>query len=259
MPPPPVKSATRALDLLELLAARPQAPTHGDLARDLAMPKSSLSELLATLEARGYVACDGDRYRLGPSLLALAGTLLRRMDVARIAQPFVASLMLRTGESAAIVVRQGAEVVVVCKENCDQPILYSLQLGQRGPVSASAGGKAMLAFAPEAEREALLAAAPLPRVTAHSITDPDALRRDLAAVAAGGIAFSREEMVAGIIAMGLPVFDAAGRACAGLSVGVPTIRFDAARAKRIEAALWETAADISAALGWRKQTRSSAA
>lgn len=176
MPPPPVKSATRAIDVLELLADGPQAPTHGDLARALGMPKSSLSELLATLESRGYVTCEADRYRLGPALLALAGTLLRRMDVARIAQPHVASLMLRTGESAAIVVRQGAEVVVVCKENCDQPILYSLQLGQRGPITASAGGKAMLAFAPEAERAALL------RLLAASEDPADAVARSPAAV-----------------------------------------------------------------------------
>jgi DNA-binding IclR family transcriptional regulator len=257
--PPPVKSATRAIDVLELLADRPQAPTHGDVARALGMPKSSLSELLATLESRGYVTCEADRYRLGPALLALAGTLLGRMDVARIAQPHVASLMLRTGESAAIVVRQGAEVVVVCKENCDQPILYSLQLGQRGPVSASAGGKAMLAFAPEAERAALLSAGALPRVTAASITDPAVLRRELDEIAAGGLAWSREEMVAGIVAIGLPLFDATGRASAGLSVGVPTVRFDPPRARRLEAALREAADDISAALGWRKDRRSSAA
>jgi DNA-binding IclR family transcriptional regulator len=258
MPPSPVKSATRALDVLELLAAEPQAPTHGEMARALAMPKSSLSELLGTLEARGYVAAEGDRYRLGPALLGLAGTLLRRMDVARLAQPVIAALMLRTGESASLVLRQGAEVVVVCKENCDQPILYSLQLGQRGPLHASAGGKAMMAFVAEEEREAWLGAGGLRQVTPHSITDAAVLRRELAAVAAGGIAWSREEMVPGIVAMGLAVFDATGRPCAGLSVGVPTVRFDAARERRVEQALREAAAEISAALGWRGETRRAA-
>lgn len=258
MPPAPVKSATRALDVLELLAERPQPLAHGEIARALGMPKSSLTELLATLEARGYVAAEAERYRLGPALLSLAGTLLRRTDVARIAQPIVASLMLRTGESAALVLRQGADVVVVCKENCDQPILYSLQLGQRGPVSASAGGKAMMAFAPEAEREAWLASDALRRVTPKSVTDPAALRRELAAIADGGIAYSREEMVAGIVAMGLPVFDAAGRPCAGLSVGVPTVRFDAAREARVAEALRGAATEISAALGHRTDGRRAA-
>ncbi|WP_270933145.1 IclR family transcriptional regulator [Falsiroseomonas oryzae] len=251
MPPSPVKSAVRALDVLELLAAEPQPPTHGEMARHLAMPKSSLTELLATLERRGYVTAEGGRYRLGPALLALAGTLIRRTDVARIAQPVVASLMLRTGESTALVLRQGDDVVVICKENCDQPILYSRQLGQRGPINASAGGKAIMAFAPEEEREAWLRSGALQRVTPHSVTDPQALRRELAAVAAGGIAYSREEMVPGIVAMGLPVFDAQGRACAGLSVGIPMVRFDPAREARVAQALRVSAAEISAALGWQ--------
>jgi DNA-binding IclR family transcriptional regulator len=258
MAPTPVKSATRALDVLELLAAQPQPLAHGEMARALGMPKSSLTDLLATLEARGYVAVEAERYRLGPALLTLAGTLLRRTDVARVAQPIIASLMLRTGESAALVLRQGSEVVVVCKENCDQPILYSLQLGQRGPVNASAGGKALMAFAPEAEREAWLASAALRRVTPHSVTDPAALRQELAGIAAGGIAYSREEMVPGIVAMGLPVFDAAGAPCAGLSVGVPTVRFDAARERRVAEALRVAAAEISAALGFSKDGRRAA-
>lgn len=258
MPPSPVKSAVRALDVLELLAERPQPLAHGDIARALGMPKSSLTELLATLEARGYVAVQAGQYRLGPALLALAGTLLRRTDVARVAQPAVAALMLRTGESAALVLRQGGEVVVVCKENCDQPILYSLQLGQRGPLNASAGGKAVMALAPAEEREAWLASGQLRRVTPHSVTDPDLLRRELAAIAAGGIAYSREEMVEGIVAMGLPVLDATGRPVAGLSVGVPTVRFDAAREARVAAALREAAAEIAAGLGWRAEQRSAA-
>lgn len=258
MPPPPVKSATRVLDVLELLAEQGQPPTHGEMARALGMPKSSLTELLATLESRGYVAAEADRYRLGPALLTLAGVLLRRTDVARVAQPFVAALMLRARESAALVIRQGAEVVVVCKENCDQPILYSRQLGQRGPINASAGGKAVMAFAPEAEREAWLVSGALKRVTPHSVIDPAALRRELAAVARGGIAYSREEMVPGIIAMGLPVFDATGAACAGLSVGIPMLRFDAAREKRVASALRHAAAEISAALGFKSKDRRAA-
>jgi DNA-binding IclR family transcriptional regulator len=258
MPPAPVKSATRALDVLELLGDQPQPMAHGEIARALGMPKSSLTELLATLESRGYVASEAERYRLGPALLSLAGTFLRRTDVARVAQPIIASLMLRTGESAALVLRRGAEVVVVCKENCDQPILYSLQLGQRGPVNASAGGKAMMAFLPEAEREAWLASGLLRRVTPHSVTEPALLRRDLARIAQGGVAYSREEMVAGIVALGLPVFDATGRPCAGLSVGVPTVRFDEPRERRVAEALRAASAEISAALGFRTEGRRAA-
>lgn len=259
MPPAPVKSATRALDVLELLAQQQQPLAHGEIAQALAMPKSSLTELLTTLEARGYVAMEAERYRLGPALLSLAGTLLRRTDVVRVAQPIIAALMMRTSESAALVLRQGTEVVVVCKENCDQAILVSSQLGQRGPINNSAGGKAIMAFLPKPEQEAWLASGKLRRQTPHSVTDPEAMRRELAAIARGGISYSREGMFPGIVAMGLPVFDAIGNPCAGLSVAVPTLRFDKARETRVAAALRTAAADISAALGFKKNGRRSAA
>ncbi|WP_439548390.1 IclR family transcriptional regulator [Falsiroseomonas sp.] len=258
-----VKSATRALDVLELLAARPEAMSHGDIARALRIPKSSLTDLIGTLEQRHYVSREGsgtaERIRLGPAVLGLAGVLLRRTDVTRLAQPVVAALMTRTGESAALVVRQGAEVVVVCKENCNQPILYSLQLGERGPVNASAGGKAILGLMPAEEVDTILAAGPLPMLTPRTVTDPDALRAELATVARDGIAYSREEMIEGIVAMGHAVLDATGRPCAGLSVGVPKVRFTRDKERLLAEALRAAAADISAMLGWRGELRRAAA
>jgi len=258
-----VKSATRALDVLELLAARPEAMSHSDIVRALRIPKSSLTDLLGTLEQRHYVTREGigtaERIRLGPAVLGLAGVLLRRTDVTRLAQPVLAALMTRTGESAALVVRQGTEVVVVCKENCNHPILYSLQLGERGPLNASAGGKAILGLMPAEEVETILAAGPLPRLTPRTVTDPAALRRELATVAREGIAYSREEMIEGIVAMGHAVLDATGRPCAGLSVGVPKVRFTREKEKLLAEALRAAAAEISAMLGWRGELRRAAA
>jgi DNA-binding IclR family transcriptional regulator len=245
-----------------LLASQAEPLTHGELARALRMPKSSLTEMLSTLEARHYVArtLEGgaERFRLGPQVLYLAGALLRRTDVVRLAQPAIAALMLRTGESAALVLRQGAEVVVVCKENCDQPILYSLQLGERGPLNTSAGGKAILAYASDADREAYLAQGPLVAVTPRSIVDPTALRRELAEIVRGGVAASREEMVEGIVALGYPVLDAQGLPCAGLSVGIPTLRCTPAKERLVAEALRCAGADISTALGWRGKDRRAA-
>lgn len=252
-----VKSAARTLDVLEWLAAQPQGAAHGDVARALRLPKSSLTELFATLEARRYVERHGDLFRLGSEVLALAGAMLRRTDVVRLAQPVVAALMRSTEESCAMVLRQGDSVVVVCKENCDRPIIYSLQLGQRGPLNASAGGKAIMAHAALAEREAYLARGAQVAATAHSITDAAALRADLDAAAREGIAYSRQEMVEGIVAMGFPVFDAQGLPCAGLSVGIPLARFMPDKEARVAAALRSAGAELSAAMGWRGDMRDS--
>lgn len=248
-----VKSATRALDVLEWLARQLEPSTHGDVARALSLPKSSLTELFAILEARRYVEREGERFRVGSEVLALAGAMLRRTDVVRLGQPLVNKLMQRTNESAALVLRQQDSVIVACKANCDQPIIYSLQLGQRGPLNASAGGKAIMAHVALVEREAYLASVALTAATARTITDPAALRKELSAIARDGIAYSREEMVDGIIAMGRPIFDAQGLPCAGISIGVPTPRFDAEKERQVAAALREGSAEISAAMGWRDE------
>lgn len=247
-----VKSASRVIDILELLGEIPDGLTHGDIARRLTLPKSSLTAVLRTMIDRRFLEFDQRTatYSLGSALLSLSGVYLRRTDIPRLAQPIIAKLMLQTGESAALMILQDTESVVVCKENCDKPILYSLQLGNRGPVHASAGGKAVLAMRPRDEVKALLGPGPLRAVTPHSITDPEVLFEELDAISATGIAYSREEMVDGIVAMGIAVLDSSGEPCAGISVGVPAVRFTKQREKNIAMHLKTAADEIALRLGW---------
>lgn len=247
-----VKSAVRALDLLELLADRGAAMTHGELAEALALPKSSLTELLAAMEARQFVRRDdgGTRFGLGPEILPLAGALLRQIDIVKLARPVLAALMEQTGESTALSVRVGRDVMVVARETCAHPVAYSLQIGQRAPLSVAAAGKALLAAAGPAEWDRYLAA-PLATSTRHSLTDPRALRRQLAAIAAGGIALGKEELFEGVVTLALPLRDGDGRPAAALSVGMPAMRFTAGRRGEIEGVLRQAAGELSRWLGWR--------
>ena len=251
-----VKSALRALQLLELLAGRSQSATHGDMARSMGVPKSSLTGLLATLEAQHYVRRIEDggagRFALGPAVLPLAGALLRQMDIVALARPVLRTMMRRSGESAALVVRAGDEVMVVARETCDHPVSYSLQIGQRGPISTAAAGKALLGAASQDERERYLASATLVAQTPNSITDPASLRRQLDAISAGGIALAREEMFEGVVTMALAVRDATGSPVASLSIGMPSMRFVPTRQRLVEQVLRDAAGEVSLALGWRE-------
>jgi len=51
---PFVKSAVRAIDVLEYVAAAPEAPSFAQIGSDLEVPSSSLFYLLNTLKQRGY-------------------------------------------------------------------------------------------------------------------------------------------------------------------------------------------------------------
>src|SRR5437879_4436188 len=62
------------LYLLELRAQAGREMSHSDISETLEIPKSSLTQLLKNLQARGYVETtpNGRGYRLGDALLSLS-------------------------------------------------------------------------------------------------------------------------------------------------------------------------------------------
>ena len=89
-----VKSADRVLDLFELLAHAGREMSHSEIAEILQIPKSSLSQLLKNLIARGYVevTANGRGYRLGEALLRLSQSAGRMRDLATQSEAFLADL-----------------------------------------------------------------------------------------------------------------------------------------------------------------------
>jgi DNA-binding IclR family transcriptional regulator len=251
-----VKSAIRALELLEVLAERGTAMTHGALAEALSLPKSSLTELLAALESRQFVRRDdgGSRFGLGPEILPLAGALLRQMDIIKLTRPILAELMEKSGESAALSVRSGREIMVVARENGLHPVTYLMQVGHRAPLSTAAAGKALLGAASARDREAYLAE-PLPAPTRHSVTDPEQLRAQLDVIATGGVAMGRDELFEGVVALAMPLRNAEGHPVAALSIGMPTMRFTPERSAMIEGLLRKAADQVSYWIGWRANNK----
>ncbi|TAK82759.1 MAG: IclR family transcriptional regulator [Betaproteobacteria bacterium] len=244
---PSVKSALRVCRLLTMLAERPGL-THADMAEHLAMPRSSMSALLATLEAREFVQKDSRRrFFLGPEVLSLAHRYIANLDLAKLGQPVVDELMLRTHESAALSVASGSDIVVIAKANCQQPLQRTMQLGERAPMHATAAGKALLAFLGTNQT----------RGSASSRTQTDGvpvnrrrLIEELKAIRSSGLAYSKEELIRGIVAIGAPVFELTGAPVAALSVAVPTVRFNPKRESAIINAVRKAADTLSRQLGY---------
>ena len=81
-----VQSLLRGLDLVELLAARPEGTHLNELAEAAGLKKPTAHNLLRTLCARGFAARDdAGRYVVGPALTAAAESA-KRSDRARLAE-----------------------------------------------------------------------------------------------------------------------------------------------------------------------------
>lgn len=247
-----VKSADRVIQILEGAAAKDDGVTHGELSRTLGIPKGSLSPLLANLVERDYLTLDrtGKLYRLGPRLLVLTGRYLSKVDLVRVGRSILQELVGEINEDVEIAVRKGNDILFLWKEECSQPLKYSIGIGEVAPLYATSGGKAILAYLPEDEFSGYLVSARLDQITKKSITDPDMLRHELEEIRVAGLAYGREEYHQGICAIAAPVFNLHGDVVGAVLATLPSVRFNARHKAFIEPKLREAARKISRRLGF---------
>src|SRR5919204_383079 len=88
--PRPVISARRALDVLGAFSAERPEWSVTEMSQHLGVHKSTMSRLLSTMEAAGFVrrAPNNGHYALGPRLLEMAALVLSRLDVRTVARPW---------------------------------------------------------------------------------------------------------------------------------------------------------------------------
>ena len=244
-----VKSADRTIKILETIAHSRMGMSHAELARELGIPKSSLTGLLANLVDTSYLVQNGRKYFLGAQIFTLAGCFIARQEIVPVAQPYVSKLMVETGESTGLVVLNGFEILVVCKQNCMHGLRRTLELGERGPIYTTAAGKAILAHSTPDYIDKYLSCTALVPFAKRTIQDVEVLKRELREIRSGAMAYNREEFIDGNFGMAVPVFDAWGKAVAAVCITMPTVRLNRQKEKRFERALRGVAASISGAMG----------
>lgn len=108
-----VKSADRAIELLELLAGYNEPLTLSEIHRELNYPKSSLFVLLRTLVARGWVETDrrGTGYSIGVRALLVGTSYLDRDPVIRAATRVLEMLRAEVNETVHLARLDGSDVV----------------------------------------------------------------------------------------------------------------------------------------------------
>jgi DNA-binding IclR family transcriptional regulator len=244
---PVVKSADRVLDLFELLAHKGRALTHSELCAELGIPKSSLSQLVGNLVERGYLQFTpgAATYGIGQRLMDLVERQRHNITLPELAQPLCDRLTRLTGESSSLNLRRDDMMQRVCGANSTQPLTFSMSVGQVAPLYAVSSGKVMLAWLPEQELAAYLAANPLSPITPRTLTSASALRKQLKEVRRDGVAWSVEEYTPGIVGIGVPVFQGDDeQPIAAFNIAMPSVRDSAAQRARIVGALKEAAASL---------------
>ena len=226
----PVQSVLRSFDVLRVLAAHGDAVPLAVIADDAALPKSTASRLLTTLESIAMVARGPSpgTYVSGPALPALVGAPRMTAQLVGVAHPYLVELADRFGEDAALAIPDGTALIYADQVRGHHPIQVPNWTRQRFAPHTVAAGFVMMAWWPAARLDAYLRG-PLPPATTGTMTDAAAIRARVAEVRRRGYVWTAGEWVDGIGAVAAAVTTAGGELLAVLNVFGPSFRFPGAR------------------------------
>jgi DNA-binding IclR family transcriptional regulator len=185
-----MSSVKRSLKLIELIVGANNPPTHAELARQLAIPKSTLSQLLASLREAGYVAEIDGRYHAGIQLMSLSYRIARRDRALMALKPALDGLAREAAETVLLAVRVRDQFMYIEQSPGPHPIRYAVNIGDTRPLETTAIGRVFLAFdEPRPQRAST------------------ALARTLADIRRTGYSVNEGEVLADVHAIAAPVFD----------------------------------------------------
>ena len=246
-----VKSADRALLVLEYLSGEEAPRGLASIADSLAIPRSSLHGLLRTMQYRGWLSTDesdgGVRYRIGPQALTVGASYLKSDDIVRRSAPMLDALSLELGETIHLGELQNVDVMYLEKRDARHSLRLVSGIGVRLPAYATALGKMLLSELDEATLAARLAV-PRHALTPKTLVDEKMLRDDLTATAARGYAIDDEESTEGVRCFSFAIGTGRPRRYA-ISCSVPVARLDRALEARVVGVMGDAAAGFSEPVG----------
>ena len=209
-----VPAADHTLRILRhLTTARGPLPASM-IATQLGLPRSTVYQLLATLQEHGFVMHlpEEQRYGLGIAALELGSAYARQEPLARMGRPLMSSLVDRVQTSGHLAVPHGRDVLYVIEERVRGGAVLVSDVDVRLPMHLTASGRAILAALPKAQARALY-----PNQGAFVQRHDDAaepvidrysrLRSVLDATVTRGYAVERGAVTAGMSSIAVPVLD----------------------------------------------------
>ncbi len=239
-----VDHALRAAAMLQL----EDGLTVSDVAERLGVARSTAHRLLAMLVYRDFaVQDDGRVYRAGPVLELAAHSRSQVSSLRAAALPHLRRLVDLLDETANLTIRTGDTARFIASVECRQALRVSSREGMVFPAHRTTAGLLLLAGLPDPELVEIYATK---RYLDRPADRPDLgwLRTELRRVRRKGFAVNSERSERGLVAVGVLVRGPDGTGQAGLSVSMPSVRYDPLQLPSLVATLGAAGRDLEGGL-----------
>lgn len=205
---PIVRALDRGVALLKAFDIATPRRTLTDLSRRTELDKGTTRRLLHTLEQAGLIDHDNGLYSLGVGVLELASAVETGRELREVAAPLMSELSERTGTTAYLWVHHEGRALCVERVRASIPNVDAawFTVGSRAPLNSGGGPRALLAFVSQDEMTRALSRDLAPR-TGNSQTDPAQLTLEATRIREQGWELAVDDVVVGLAAIGVPIFD----------------------------------------------------
>jgi DNA-binding IclR family transcriptional regulator len=212
-------TADRAIDILLLFSEERPRWLMAEIAAHFDMPRSTIYRYLVSLRSYALIVEDDKGgYRLGPKIFPLAQAARAGTSILNIAQPYLDELNRKFGEAVTLYERIGHESIPLLRLESRHSVKMMHSRGQMLPWPAAASSKALLAFAPPGDQDAIFRLLVPVQFTHTTIRSLPMLRRALNAIQKKGYVYSDQEREEGVRAVAAPIFSRGeGRYCVTMS------------------------------------------
>ena len=145
-------------------------------------------------------------------------------------------------------VLDGVETVLVQHVKGSQLVAVDFQVGDRSRLHSTSIGKVLLAFQDPGFIDEVIAAG-LPALTASTITEPEAMRRELHSIRERGYAIDDRETYDNMRCISVPVFERDVPLRMGISCSGPDSRYTLEYLEHLRGPLLAASRDLSEKLG----------
>lgn len=247
------ESVSRAIDIINLVAASDRPLTLTEICKETRVPKTSAFGILHTLVQKNALEIADENtksFRLGLGLFETTLAALSGTDLLKAARPLLEELNGLLGETVLFAVEDEGEMVFLDMLEGSAYLRATVKLGTRVHMHCSAIGKAVLAAIPEAELLKFINTASLTQKTGRTITDKADLLHEVAAIRSRGYSIDNEENVEDVRCVGAPVYSRTGKVIAGLSITTQASRVDADKLNYYGTLVSNAALKISRRMGF---------
>ncbi len=242
-------AALRTFELIRAVVASAKPLSIDAIVATTKLPRATAYRLVSALCTQNVLLREpkGSGFSPGPRLNELSLLLMSGGSFQAARHAILQALVAQVGETCNFTTFHDGQVLYVDRVESEWPLRLTLHPGSVTPLFCTSSGKLYLSFMPPAQRKRLLHAAPIPRFTDKTITDPATLEKELARIRRTRVSTDEGAFLAGLISLAVPVYGLNKSVIGTVAVHALEARLSLERALKFLPYFRRAAADLSIA------------